>query len=360
LIAPSFTVPVNLAAKFEMFQDASSDAGDQMVDSVLDLVHLEHSLRDTAVQVSDGKHVYTEIAHHVDLIMMGNDTIYGGDGNDFIVGDALSVRAPTVTVTTPVPGAGTNERDWRIDEGWYDHGERSKWWVGKGWHDHDARQLDAIEVGCDIIYGGAGNDLIYADSVSMVSGAIVRASGVAIRDFVAASHEVGEGLDHLMTVVDGTDQWVEFSERDHDLSHANYGWLHDSDRNWEQSHHHDDDNSDAIFGDDGNDLLFGQDGQDALHGGAGNDWLIGGAGQDLLDGGMGRDDLYQGNNNSRQLRLLVGDAIPSIDWSGNGGSFFDLAVPANGSASPWLGAFLNNLGQSTDQNNPNASLVITI
>jgi len=359
LIAPSFNIPANLAAKFEMFQDASSDAGDQMVDTVQDLMHLEHSLRDTTIQVTDGKHVYTEVVHHVDLIMMGNDTLYGGDGNDFIVGDSFSVRAPTVTVTAPVPGTITNGRDWREDEGWYDHGERSKWWMGEGWRDHDSCQLDAIEVGGDTIYGGAGNDLVYADSVSMMSGTIVRASGVAIRDFVTAAHEIGEGLDRLMTGSDGTEQWVEYSEHNPDHSHDNYGWLHDSDRIWEQSHHHNADYSNTIFGDDGNDLLFGQDGQDALHGGAGNDWLIGGAGQDLLDGGVGHDNLYQGNNNSKQLRVLVGDAMPSIDFSGNSGSFFNLTVPPNGSTSAWLDDFLNNLGQSAD-NDPNANLVITI
>ena len=361
MIAPSFNVPANLATKFEMFQDGIADAGDQMVDTVIDLVQLENGLRDTLIQVTSGKHVYTEVQHHVDLLMMGNDILYGGDGNDFIVGDSFEVRAPTVTVTMPVPGTITNGRDWRDDEGWYDHGERSTWWTSEGWRGHDGYRLDAIEVGSDVIYGGAGNDLIFGDSVYMLGGTIIRASGVGSRDFAAASSEIGEGLDRLMTVYGGTDQWVEFSEHDHDHSNDKYSWAHGSDQDRERAQHHNYDDGDTIFGGDGSDIIFGQGGGDVLHGDAGDDWLIGGSDQDSLDGGSGKNKLYQDYIYSKQLHDLVSAATPTVDWSGKTGSFFGANVPVsgNGCSSPWLDDFLNNLGQSAG-NDPNANLVITI
>ncbi|MGA7984423.1 MAG: calcium-binding protein [Burkholderiales bacterium] len=370
MIAPTFTVPANLAEKFENFQNGAADAGDQMVDTVLDLVHLEHGLRDTTIQVTIGRHTYTEVQHHVDLIMMGNDSIDGGDGNDFIVGDAFAVRAPTVIVTQPEPGVcwddRHHERDWRDDEGWYSHGGRADWWQREGWSDHDQHQLDAIQVDSDTINGGAGDDLIYGDSAAMISSTIVRAHGVSSRDFGNALNEVGDGLSRLMAVSGGTDLWVEFSKHDHDHGHDHYGWAHDSDRDREQAHHHDNDDGDVIFGGDGNDILFGQDGRDQLHGDAGDDWLIGGSGpcndHDLLDGGGGRDKLYPGSNNSRQLRDLVEDAVPTIDLSGSSGSFF--GAPAQDQddkgCAPWLDDFLNNLGRDDSQNNPNAGIRVQI
>ena len=363
MIAPSFIVPANLADDFETYQNASDDAGDQIVDTVQDFVALRNGLRDTLIQVAYGKHTITEVQHHVDLIMMGNDTLSGGDGNDFIVGDAFQVRAPVVTITQALPGSSWDDRgfsDWRDGEGWYSRGERASWWSHEGWHDHDGYRLDAAEVDSDTIYGGAGNDLIYGDSTAMLSSTIVRAHGVSSRDYAGASGDVAEGLGRLMQISGGTDLWVDFNDLDHDHSRLDFCWAHSWDCDFEHAHHHDNDDGDVIYGGDGDDIIFGQDGVDALHGDAGNDWLLGGNNHDVLDGGTGKNKIYQNWSNSSELRGLVAAAVPTIDLSGASGSFFGPSQGPTKDCPPWLNDFLNNLGRDDSQCNPNAGISVQI
>ncbi|WP_282599544.1 calcium-binding protein, partial [Ralstonia pseudosolanacearum] len=68
--------------------------------------------------------------------------------------------------------------------------------------------------------------------------------------------------------------------------------------------------NDTLRGDAGADNLFGGDGNDVLDGGADNDYLYGEAGDDSLQGGAGTDTLYGGNGNDtlegvkRSLKLI--------------------------------------------------------
>ena len=55
--------------------------------------------------------------------------------------------------------------------------------------------------------------------------------------------------------------------------------------------------NDNIIGQDGNDVLQGEAGDDRLFGGRGNDRLYGGDGDDLIDGSDGNDQLYGGGGN---------------------------------------------------------------
>ena len=222
--------------------------------------------------------------------------------------------------------------------------------------------MDAIEVGSDIINGGAGNDLIWGDSIAMLSTTIIRGAGISNRDFARASNEVDEALDNLITVSDDSVFWLNFADHNHDHSRDNYSWLHIGDRAHELSLHHDYDGGDIISGGDGNDIIFGQDGSDVLHGDAGDDWLIGGADKDVLVGGSGRDKLYQGENRSRQLTELVGNATPLINWNGTNGSFFDATDKSTDKvcSSAWLNDFLNHVGQSENERNPNNSLKVRV
>ena len=88
----------------------------------------------------------------------------------------------------------------------------------------------------------------------------------------------------------------------------------------------------------GDDIVYGQDGQDTLKGGIGNDWLIGGGGdgsnKDLLDGGTGTNKLYQGDNNSSQLRDLVKAALPTWSTAFHRQRLADRAVQRQHAASP--------------------------
>jgi Ca2+-binding RTX toxin-like protein len=315
LIAPSFILPVNLAEKFEMFQKGMTDAGEEIARALIDLIYLEHRMRDTTTQVQHGKHLDKVIEHHADLIMIGKDVISGGDDKDYIVGDSFDARAPTLILTAAEAGTVRDkhhEKGWRDDVHRSKHGDHAKWskaW-GHGGHHHD--HLDAVEVGADSIYGGSGADLIWGDSISMHSRTITRATGLSNRDFSNARHQVDKGLDRLVKAANETDFWFDFAGHH---GHHRHG----------HGHHHDNrlDDGDTISGGDGNDIIFGQDGRDVLHGDAGDDWLVGGAEKDTLDGGSGKDKRHKGDNKSGKLSELVDKGTPLIDWSGIDGSFFD-------------------------------------
>jgi Ca2+-binding RTX toxin-like protein len=84
--------------------------------------------------------------------------------------------------------------------------------------------------------------------------------------------------------------------------------------------------NDDISGDKGNDILNGGEGDDSLFGGEGNDILAGGSDNDSLDGGLGNDDvrgdegrdtLYGGDGND----LLAGGAGDDVLEGGNDPKF---------------------------------------
>jgi hypothetical protein len=181
-----------------------------------------------------------------------------------------------------------------------------------------------IETGADTIYGGAGNDVIWGDSVALISSTVNRGAGVGSWDYGEASNEAREGLQNLTALTDETDYWLEFSDHGHDHRADHWTWANASDRDREHGHHHDFDDGDTIYGGDGDDVLYGQDGLDSLHGDAGNDWLIGGTSGcwDLLDGGTGKNHLFQGDYNGKDLRDLVNASMPT--WSG---AFATLGLP---------------------------------
>ena len=55
--------------------------------------------------------------------------------------------------------------------------------------------------------------------------------------------------------------------------------------------------NDDLYGGNGNDVIYGIGGNDKLYGGAGNDTMTGDAGNDTLGGGAGNDKMYGGDNN---------------------------------------------------------------
>ena len=331
LLAPGYTLPVNLAGQFKLFHLGMAWAGDEMAEAVGDLAALEHRLRDTTIEVPFGKHVKRVLVQHVDRIMLGSDTIHGGLGNDVLIGDMLDARAPSVVVVAGTPGMCVD--GWQH---WY-WGEK-----GKDYYDHDLvgkyhsrdrhldHRLDQVEIGSDRIYGDAGNDVIWGDDVGMLTGTITRGAGVSHAAFNAVRRAVTDALARQLTVPSLCRE--------------------------------DDDHGDSIFGGDGDDVIFGQEGEDRLCGEAGNDWLIGGTAKDLLNGGSGQNHLHQGNDDSRTLRTLVRHAMPVIDWSGQSGAFFDLAARSVGNkcAAPWLDEFLNHVGRSESEHNPNADVLIRL
>ncbi|MFP7409094.1 DUF5801 repeats-in-toxin domain-containing protein [Aeromonas veronii] len=113
----------------------------------------------------------------------------------------------------------------------------------------------AVSVGSDLLQGGAGNDVIFGDSI--------HADNVDGGWFEFVADNPGKSGGQLLNEL--------YSQ------HAVYGK--------EGAVGGDD----TLEGGDGNDVLYGQKGNDILIGGDGIDILIGGTGSDTLTGGTGKD-----------------------------------------------------------------------
>lgn len=194
------------------------------------------------------------------LIYMGNDTLYGGAGNDYLEGGGRS---------DSLSGGDGNDFIWG---------------------DSDARLLDASAHGDDTLDGGSGDDTL-----------------------------IGGGGDDLLLGGDGADQLVG-DENTGGLASEAHG-------------------NDTLDGGAGDDQLWGGGGDDVLLGGAGDDWLAGEdelgtsavstlTGHDLLDGGAGNDTLIGGNGNDTLLGgsgddRLYGGADDDVLEGGSGVDYFE-------------------------------------
>jgi len=101
LVETSLAVRAGLAGGLERFAEGMADAAHELAHVVQDTADLDRHLREEVVLVPHKRHVHETLVRHVDIVEMGNDTLLGGAGNDFIVGDSFTVRAAEVTV---VPG----------------------------------------------------------------------------------------------------------------------------------------------------------------------------------------------------------------------------------------------------------------
>jgi Ca2+-binding RTX toxin-like protein len=318
---PTFNLPVHLAGDFERFIEGISDAGHEIARAVFDLVDLEYGLRDELGTQVINRKTYTTIRHHADLVLWGNDAIYGGDGADLAIGDALVVRTPVVNVTAsgvPVSRYADNlwqNADWR-DEG--DHWYGDDAWR-KQYHKHYDFQLASLAMGRDTIDGGAGDDIAYGDSLAVLDFAVNRGANIASSDWGYVADAVQDGTERIAVLTDSADYWGRLNGR----GDAEYpdDWSHD----WPYRAGTRFDHGDEIRGGEGDDILFGQAGDDKLYGDNGDDWLVGGDGNDTLATGNGRRNDYEGSNDSSMLRYLVGSRM--VNWDGTYGQFGLAYVP---------------------------------
>ena len=94
VMAPSFAVPVGLVDDFHHLVHDLEKVGDEADWALDELDDVSHDLRDVVVSVKQGKRVQTQLEHHIDRIVAGNDLLVGGDGDDVLVGDNWSYLAP--------------------------------------------------------------------------------------------------------------------------------------------------------------------------------------------------------------------------------------------------------------------------
>ncbi|MBV1692302.1 right-handed parallel beta-helix repeat-containing protein [Novosphingobium sp. G106] len=155
--------------------------------------------------------------------------------------------------------------------------------------------LDAQALNADIIYGGAGNDILYGKG----SGAVLNGGTGDDTYYIRSAGDLaveksGEGLDQVFSSIDytlganierltlvGTALNGSGNELDNQIFGNDSGdLLHGLAGN------------DVLQGGAGNDILFGDDGNDTLKGGPGDDQLHGGAGNDIIEGGVGNDKMW--------------------------------------------------------------------
>ena len=323
---PKITLTADASFAFSLFQDGMNRITDEIVGAQQDLVFLEHRLRAVPYVVldSNGKNPKNRIEHHIDAIARSSDVINAGSGDDLVVGDAFVVRAPLVTITAgPTPPVKSKD-DWSEPEKWSSKGFRSSWWKTMDWDGKDLRQLDRIIVNADQIDGSSGNDLIWGDSVALVSATVQPGAGVDIKAkyYTDGKKYADDGIEALTAVQAETERFLRYSKHGHDHKYywRNVTWARPADASWFNSvaGTRGTDGGDQITGGDGDDVIYGQEGVDNINGGLGNDWLIGGSGgsnnKDILVGGGGIDKINQGDNNSSDLRAKVTAMMPS--WSG--------------------------------------------
>jgi Ca2+-binding RTX toxin-like protein len=305
--APSFAVPVGLVHDLRHLVDAMEEVGYEAAWALHELDEAAHDLREVVVPMSHGKWVHDHLMQHIDRIVAGNDRLVGGDGDDVMVGDGWSYAAPRVTVT---PGGSP----------WPGHPQWGDQWCAHHHQDHPDGPGDEWIIGNDTLDGGAGNDLMFGDSVAVGVPAMASAPGVRWGDFCAVRRDVEGILEGL----------VEMAQH----QSIGQGWLPDDD------HEHDSGGdghgvtggNDSMVGGDGDDILFGQGGDDTLRGGAGNDRLVGGNGKDTLDKGSGKDRVTHGNDYSNDLREKVQERL--IDWARSASVGGSLGGPNGSTAQP--------------------------
>ncbi|MEO8007970.1 MAG: hypothetical protein ABI728_05550, partial [Betaproteobacteria bacterium] len=314
-VEPSITVAVSQALNLKLFVNGMADAGDELSNAVLDLTHLEHDLRPVHL-LSPG---HKDIVHDIDLVLMGNDILNAGAGNDLIIGDDFVTLAPSVTIVSGGVPQKFNGDDWHNPD-WQDKDPRPPLGPEFGPGGKYGFQVDAIMVGRDVIDAGAGNDLLLGDNLALISSDLRCGPGIPDKYYDGAQGDAKKALDRLDNINDGKQYWLDAEE------HSEH-----PDRWFSPKPDHGDplNFDDQIIGGDGNDVLYGEGGVDTLSGGAGDDWLIGGdRGKDDLDGGAGKNKLSQGQNDSKELQNVV--AALMINWSDSFNGFGMPFTPFSG------------------------------
>jgi T1SS-143 domain-containing protein len=145
-------------------------------------------------------------------------------------------------------------------------------------------QTIPAKLGDDIINGGAGNDIIFGDSI--YGGAVDKGWDA----FLAANP--GKSVDQLAAIIKANPDY-----------YAQEGTVG---------------GNDTIFGGAGNDIIFGQGGNDTITGGLGNDRLVGGTGNDtyIWSPGDGNDTIEEAAG-SKDTVVINGATAPVLSQSGN-------------------------------------------
>ncbi len=237
----------------------------------------------------------------------GHDVLDGGSGDDVLSGDALDESTSG--------GGGLAGALHGSD--YLDGGDGNDTLNGNG--------------GADELFGGAGNERLSGDD------------GITAGQYHGADYLDGEDGDDRLWGEGGDDTLFGGAGNDYleGDSSALAGQYHGAD--YLDGEDGDDmllggGGSDTLYGGSGNDVLNGDDapdaplaaqyhGDDSLDGGEGNDSLYGGGGRDTLTGGAGRDDLHGDAGDD----TLIGGSGNDALYGGSGNDTYVLAAGDSGS-----------------------------
>jgi hypothetical protein len=206
--------------------------------------------------------IITDVAHHVDLLA-GNDRLFGGSGDDTLVGDNAIVFSPSVTVTQTFLTSAFH-LSWDLLGAFDDFGDlthRLHDAVGDADDRHPCYSYEDVvvdqtfRVGGDEIDGGNGNDFMVGDDIVVMTPSFTVPVGLVddfhhlVHDLEKVSDEAGWALDELDDVA-------------HDLRDVVVSVKHGRSVQKHLVHH-----IDRIVA--GNDTLVGGDGDDVL---VGDNW----------------------------------------------------------------------------------------
>jgi len=245
----------------------------------------------------------------------GNDTLYGGDGYYSLYGDAGNDKLYGGSYGGTIDGGAGNDY---LEAGGHTY---YQWSYGDTVNGGPGNDTIYTTIAGATVHAGAGNDVIhgssFGDGISGDEGNDIiycgegndYCSGGKGNDTVYA----GDGDDNI-TGDEGRDQI--FGELGSDTCHG--GASNDLLRGGA--------GIDSLFGDEGNDTIYGDEdhdgidgglGNDICHGGDGDDWLTGGLGRNQLDGDAGNNIFNVPNTSDTLLNGIQGDT------SRNLAAFFD-------------------------------------
>ena len=161
-------------------------------------------------------------------------------------------------------------------------------------------------VGSDVLTGGAGDDIIFGDSMNTDLLGAARSAGLAPGSGWSVFEKLESG-----TVV-GSTAWTRADTLDYVRTHQ----AELAKESVSTSGAHRAGGNDTITGGDGNDVIYSQEGNDVINAGAGNDILVGGSGNDTMDGGAGNDTFKWNQGDKGTLAAPAVDTI--IGFGANG------------------------------------------
>jgi Ca2+-binding RTX toxin-like protein len=217
-------------------------------------------------------------------VVLGNDTISGGTGNDTITGDYSTVITPLVTIAKPSSQRGRQQ----LENSLFTLAQDVNAFVRdlhNARHGIDYTQRDQsnrFEAGNDAIAGNQGNDLMLGDNATL-----------------------------LLPVINGRVDLTVLTKRSSlDCSDSSHNFYHSQPHQYSTVYrkpfHPFRLAQDTMQGGDGDDIMFGLEANDSLQGDAGNDFLFGGEEDDRqLSGGSGRNVIRTMNPSPTDERTLA-------------------------------------------------------